>query len=126
MSKLLDRFGVCASTVCLVHCVLTPFVILFFPGVKGLFTEEAHEVFAVVVVSSITFAVYPHCRRHGHKDIIAMAIFGVALILAAIFFETRMPLALHYILTTIGSVFLILAHLKNIKVRHGNCSHDSE
>lgn len=124
MSKLLDRFGVCASSLCLIHCLLTPLAVLFFPGVKGLFTEDAHKVFAVVVVSSIAFAVYPHCRRHGHKDIIAFAAAGVGLILGAIFFEDAMPLSMHYILTTIGSVLLIWAHLKNIKVRHGNCSRD--
>lgn len=123
MSKILDRFGVCASSICLIHCLATPLVILFFPGVKGIFTEEAHEVFAVIVVTSIALAVYPHCRRHGHKDIIAMAISGVALVLGAIFFESSMPLALHYGLTTAGSIFLILAHLKNMRVRHGSCSH---
>lgn len=123
MSKLLDRFGVCASTVCLIHCLATPLVILFFPGVKGIFNEEAHEVFAVIVVTSIALAVYPHCKRHGHKDIIALAFAGVAFILSAIFFEDSMHLAFHYGLTTLGSVLLILAHLKNIKVRHGSCAH---
>lgn len=122
MSKLLDRLGVCASTICLIHCVATPFVIFFFPAVRGTFSEAAHEVFAVVVVALIAVAVFPHCRKHGHKDIIAMAAAGTFSILSAIFFEERMPLAFHYILTTIGSIFLILAHLKNIKVRHGNCS----
>ncbi|MCO4755468.1 MAG: MerC domain-containing protein [Bacteriovoracaceae bacterium] len=123
MSKLLDRFGVCASTVCLIHCVATPFVIFFFPSFKEVFNEETHEVFAVLVVGLVGAAVLPHCKKHGHKDIIAVAVAGVALILGAIFFEDSMPLAFHYGLTMIGSIMLILAHLKNIKVRHGNCSH---
>lgn len=121
---MLDRFGVCASSLCLIHCALTPFALLLFPGVKGLFTEEAHRLFAVVVVSSIVFAVYPHCRKHGHKDIVASAATGVLLVLGAVFFERFMPLSAHYGLTIAGSLFLILAHWKNIKVRHGKCSHD--
>jgi len=123
LNKILDKFGVCASTVCLIHCLATPFVIMFFPGIKGVFTEEAHEVFAIIVVTLIALAVYPLCKKsHGHRDILALAFTGVVLILSAIFFEELMPIAAHYGLTTIGSICLIAAHIKNIRVRHGNCS----
>lgn len=123
LTKVLDKFGVCASTACLVHCLATPFVIMFFPGIKGVFTEEAHEVFAIIVVTLIALAVYPLCKkRHGHKDILAFAFAGVILILSAIFFEALMPLSAHYGLTTLGSICLIAAHVKNIRVRHGGCS----
>lgn len=123
MSKLLDRFGVCASSLCLIHCLLTPLVIFFVPGIKGLFTEGAHHFFAAIVVAPIALAVYPHCKRHQHKDIIALAFAGAGCVLAAIAFEAHMSLAWHYLLTTLGSICLIWAHLKNIRVRHGNCSH---
>ena len=123
MSKLLDRFGICASSICLVHCLATPFVIFFFPSFKEIFNEQTHELFAVVVIAFIVIAVFPHCKRHGNKDIIALAFSGVSFILAAIFLEDLMPLLLHYGLTMVGSILLIIAHLKNIRVRHGNCSH---
>lgn len=123
MSKILDRLGVCASTVCLIHCLATPLAIFFFPSMKGFFSEEAHEVFAVIVISFIAMAIYPLCKRHTHKDIIAIAFAGVGLVLSAIIFEDAMPLIWHYVLTTIGSILLITAHLKNMKVRHGHCSH---
>ncbi len=121
-NKIWDKIGICASSICLVHCLATPVLLLFFPGFRLYFSEHSHihEIFAVIVVSSILLAVYPHCRKHGHKDIIAIALVGITLILSAVF------LAHHNImladgLTIFGSFFLIFAHVKNMKVRHGKC-----
>lgn len=124
MGKILDRFGVCASTLCLIHCLATPIVIFFFPHMTGIFSEHTHELFAIVVISVVAIAVLPHCNKHGHKDIVLIALTGTSLIVAAIVLEGTLPLVLHYGLTMVGSAFLIWAHLKNIKVRHGNCSHE--
>lgn len=124
MNKILDRFGICASTLCLVHCILTPFIIMFFPSIKSLLgdTHLVHELFAAVVITVVVIAVYPQCRRHGHKDIIAYALIGAALILSAVFLFHE-NLALHYSLTIIGSLALIVAHIKNMRLRHNKCDH---
>jgi len=122
INKIWDKIGLCASGLCLIHCLATPILLLLMPGFQFSegFDEHMHEIFAVIVVTSIMFAVYPHCRKHGHKDIIAYAFIGVALILVSVFFQD-IPLDLSHILTIIGSIFLIIAHVKNMKVRHGNC-----
>lgn len=128
--KLLDRLGICASAICIAHCLLTPLVILLFPALKEILENsqayhEFHEVFAVIVIATVLFAVYPTCRRHGHKDIVAAAITGACLIIIGVLVEGPSQIAGH-ILTLTGSVFLITAHVKNMKVRHGKCDSDSK
>lgn len=124
MNKLLDKFGICASTLCLIHCIATPFIIIFFPTIEEMLgnrAEHIHEIFAAIVITLVLIAVYPQCRRHGHKDIVAFALLGVILIIGALFIE-NIPV-LHYSLTSLGSISLIIAHFRNMKVRHNKCDH---
>ncbi|MAX67543.1 MAG: hypothetical protein CME66_11460 [Halobacteriovoraceae bacterium] len=124
--KLWDKIGICASGLCLVHCLATPILLLLFPAttMSGLIDSHLfHIIFAFIVVSSIFIAVYPNCHKHGHKDIIALAIIGAGLILSALFLHD-FPIIYGHGLTMLGSILLIIAHLKNMKVRHGKCEND--
>ena len=121
MHRIWDKLGICVSGLCLVHCLVTPLVLIFYPTTNLIFEEEfVHQIFGIIVVSSALVAVYPNCQKHGHKDILIYAISGVALILAGIFLHEFSELATH-LFTVIGSILLIWAHLKNMKVRHGKC-----
>ena len=128
ISKIWDKIGICASGFCLIHCLATPLLLLFVPGFQHSehLDEHFHEIFAVIVTTSILFAVYPHCRKHGHNDIIITALIGVILILVSTFIHD-LPTSLSHTLTILGSIVLITAHIKNMKVRHGKCTtnHDS-
>ena len=127
MNKILDKIGICVSGLCLVHCLMTPLVLVLFPSFKiAFFDNEAfHQIFALIVVSSVLMAVYPQCTKHGHKDIITWAISGVLLILTGIFLGHDFGEVIEHILTILGSIFLIIAHSKNMKVRHGRCESKS-
>lgn len=122
-SKILDRLGICGSGLCLIHCMAAPVLLLLFPTFKLAFLEHHsfHEILGVLVVSSVLMAVYPQCRKHGHKDIIVYAIAGVSFILSGIFLGADLGEELEHIVTIFGSILLIIAHFKNIKVRHGKC-----
>lgn len=125
-NKAWDKLGICASTLCILHCLSTPLVLLFFPlaHTEAAETHHIHEIFAMVIIPIILMAVYPTCRRHGHKDIIALAVIGtIAIILGIILHDA--PLFFGEISTVIGSILLISAHIKNMKVRHGKCSSHS-
>ena len=123
LNKIWDKIGICASGLCLIHCLATPILLLLMPGFQfsEVYDEHIHELFAVVVVSSIMFAVYPNCRKHGHNDIIFIALTGVVLILISTFFHD-LPIAISHTITILGSITLITAHIRNMKVRHGKCS----
>jgi len=123
MNKFWDRIGICASGLCLIHCIATPVFLIMFPSLKLAYFEHQsfHQVFGVVVVSSVLIAVYPQCRKHGHKDIIIWAISGVLFILAGIFLGHDYGEGYEHGLTILGSLLLIIAHIKNMRVRHGKC-----
>jgi hypothetical protein len=122
-TRVWDKIGICASGLCLVHCLATPILLLLFPATKITLLDSHlfHEIFAVIVVSSIMLAVYPHCKKHGHTDIIGIALIGVVLVIISIF-SHDLPVFVSHGMTIVGSIFLITAHIKNMKVRHGKCA----
>ena len=126
MNKIWDKIGICASGLCLVHCLATPVILLLFPALKLGADEHSifHEVIAAIVVTSILFVIYPHCRKHGHKDIIVLGVLGVASILTSLFLHD-LNIITSQIFTIIGSIMLITAHIKNMKIRHGKCEGDN-
>lgn len=122
LNKIWDKIGICASGLCLVHCLLTPILILAFPSYNfsAAKDDSIHEIFAVVIIISLMMAVYPTCRKHGHKDIVVFAALGIILILLGTFLHS-LPETLSHIVVIAGSISLIIAHIKNMRVRHGTC-----
>lgn len=122
--KIIDKIGICASSLCLIHCFFTALMIIGFPALNlsVLGHEVIHEIFAIVVVTTAMIAVYPLCRKHEHKDIIILAVIGTILILSGVIFHSW-PEWIGHTATSLGSLFLISAHYKNIKIRHGKCAH---
>lgn len=130
LNKIWDKIGICASGLCLIHCLATPVLLLVSPVFK--ITEDGHdhghtsfhEIFGIIVIASIMLAVFPNCRKHGHYDIMAISLTGMVLVLAGIFVHD-IPEIASQTLTVIGSVLLITAHVKNMKVRHGKCQSET-
>jgi len=127
VNKIWDKIGICASGLCLVHCLATPILLLAFPAfsLSHEIDEHFHQIIAVIVILSIMIAVFPHCKKHGHRDIIAIALTGTALILGSVFIHD-IPHILEILLTVSGSICLMVAHFRNIKVRHGKCESESK
>lgn len=122
--EIIDKIGICASSLCLAHCIMTALMIVGLPflGQNFLNHELIHDILAVVVVITVVIAVYPHCHKHGHKDIVAFAVLGATLVLAGVIMHDSVELPAD-LFTILGSISLIFAHYRNIKVRHGKCSH---
>lgn len=121
-----DKLGICTSTLCLIHCIVPPVLMLFLPlnSAEIFDIEFVHDIFAVVVIGSVLIAIYPHFKSKQHQDIIGFASIGIILIVSAIFAHSFSEIS-HTILTMIGSAFLITSHVKNIKIRHGKCTNKS-
>lgn len=121
MNRVWDKIGICASGLCLVHCLATPVLLLFYPlFLHTEMHESVHEILAFVVVASIMIAVFPKCHKHGHYDIIMIALIGMFLVIGGLFLhETSLLFAT--ITTSFGSAFLIYAHYRNMRIRHGKC-----
>lgn len=119
-----DKIGICASSLCLIHCLTTPIILLAFPFLhESWMHESVHIICAIIVVVSVMIAIFPHCKKHGHYDIIAIACLGCLLVISGIFLEEKFGEWM-ISLTVLGSIVLVWAHLKNMKVKHGKCAHN--
>lgn len=111
-----DRLGLCLSLLCLIHCILTPVLLLTIPSVVLLHDDHSHEwfhrgLFAILPILAIA-AFVPGFLRHRDKRVFYWGLPGIALLAVGVtvFHEQMGPQAL----TTIaGSLFLIRAHLLN-------------
>ncbi|MES2964135.1 MAG: MerC domain-containing protein [Bdellovibrionota bacterium] len=111
-----DRLGLCLSLLCLIHCILTPIMLLTIPSLVLLEEDHAHEwlhrsLFAILPLLAIA-AFIPGYRRHRDARVFYWGVPGLALLATGVLvFEGQMgPQALA---TIAGSLFLIRAHILN-------------
>lgn len=124
MNKIFDKIGICVSSVCLVHCLLMPILLLSFPALSAQFDHTEHDVhlyFGILVFLSAAFAMFPHCKKSGRKDILLIASMGVFFVIAGFTIGHEVSEIVEHILTIIGSILLVTAHYKNIKIKHSKC-----
>ena len=111
-----DRVGICLSTLCLIHCLLTPVIFLLLPALNfGFFHHQVHVVLFFVLPLVALVAFVPGYRRHRNLQVFAWALPGFALILAGIL-DLQPIFGEEYtemVLSVAGSLFLIRAHLLN-------------
>jgi hypothetical protein len=112
-----DRFGICLSTLCAVHCILTPVMILALPslGFVGLleFHETFHHVLLVVLPLLAIAAFVPGFLRHRDRRVFYWSAPGFLMIaLAGLVFGEPHRLV-PTVVSVVGSLFLIQAHLTN-------------
>jgi hypothetical protein len=77
-----DRIGVIASTLCAIHCAVTPFLLLLLPTFGKMWAHPAtHWGMALVVVPIAIIMMTSGYRKHRRKWIVAIGSAGVALVI---------------------------------------------
>lgn len=116
----MDRWSIGVSLLCLVHCLLTPVLILLFPYMDldhGVWFS--HLFFAVFVVGFGLPALWRGYRHHGLLQPAAIGLSGMLLIFTAFvlpeYQAEHSHSALHTYLTSIGSIALVTAHVMNMR-----------
>lgn len=112
----LDRLGMLLSMLCLVHCLVLPFLILSLPILARyyLLHPYAHLVLAVLIVPLGLWTFVHGYRAHQNRIVLILGIPGLILV-------GLVPLILHRmsligpepILVAFGSLLLVFAHWKN-------------
>jgi hypothetical protein len=117
-----DQLGIGLSGLCLVHCLLTPLVIILIPAIEvSVYHEMFHRSLLMVLPLIALGAFIPGYRRHGQLSVFLWSIPGLALIaLGALAFENN--LWLQTLTSIAGSALLIRAHFINHGLR-ANCAH---
>jgi hypothetical protein len=111
-----DNLGICASALCVVHCIATP-VLISFSSVFAHFIpgeEKTHRTLAVGVATLGAIALVKGFRTHGRRRILGFMALGLGFIFAGAFYGDRLPSHLYEVAVTMtGSALMILAHRMN-------------
>ena len=125
--SLLDRLGVGASVLCLVHCLLTPFLLTGVAAFGSLGGHEADLAFHLVVFALALplalLAAWPGYREHRDRAVLALLGAGVVLLVLSFVLHDVLGVAGHTALTVGGSVALVAGHLRNYRLRPRCAAH---
>ena len=122
---LYDRIGLVASSLCAVHCILMPWLLLLLPILVGtIFTDARFEnVFVAISILLASFCGYMGCLKHGKWGVMIPITIG-----ALVLFTVRLsapPICClddvswsHAIGSAFGGSFLAASHFLNLKFSH--------
>ncbi|QDK39714.1 MerC domain-containing protein [Bdellovibrio sp. NC01] len=115
-----DKLGITLSTICAIHCVITPFLALAVPVLGETFEQPwVHLVMAVFVVPTGLYAFFSGYQHHKQKGLVALGVLGIILIAIGLLAPiSGLNLFGHDVITIIGSAALIVAHVLNRRACH--------
>lgn len=115
MNGFLDRLGISASLLCILHCVLTPLLVVMVPFVG---TQLAHgwfhAVIAAIVVPVAVWALWNGYRQHNDARVLWLGGIGLGFVALALLLPGEV-LQREFILMSIGGLSLAGAHLLNLR-----------
>lgn len=109
-----DAIGIAASFACAVHCVLLPliFTTLTLFGVEFLENVYLEMITILVSMTAGSWALLKGFQRHHNKVLIFFFIAGLALMITGNLLASQWA---EIICKLVGSVLIIVAHLKNVR-----------
>jgi len=113
-----DLIGQALSVLCVIHCALTPVVLLVAPAMAGLL-GNAHPVLLALVLATAAWAFIPGYRHHGQRAPMLLGLGGITL-LALGTFVFHATLALDIAFSVAGAGLMLTAHWKN-RAAHRHC-----
>jgi len=108
-----DLAGIGASLLCVAHCVITPFLVGLLPTLE-LVERETHTALAFAILGIGLLAFVPGYRHHRRWRVPALGLVGFAMLSTGAFAtEGLMGERLETVLTVLGGIALISAHVRN-------------
>ena len=118
--KTMDKLGIWLSGICMVHCILTPTVLVTLPLMSFAKSEWPHILLGGLLPLVTLAAFIPGFRRHRDWVVMELGIMGlVFIIFAALDPFHFLNEVTEGLVTSVGSLTLIGAHLRNR--RHHHC-----
>ena len=126
--KLLDRLGFGASFLCLIHCLLVPFLLLALPSYSALlgnWHENMHLYLYCLILPISLLAFLPRVFRDKQWEFLGGPGCAVLLLGFTLYFHDKgyLPAAnfTEPFLTSVASLTLIYFHWRNFKLRNHKC-----
>ena len=87
MKNITDKFSICLSMCCILHCLALPVLIVLLPSISSLWiNDEIVHVYLVLLAIPISlFAMVKSLKVHNNYKCISLAVVGLLLLVAAIF-----------------------------------------
>lgn len=110
-----DRLGVVASLLCLIHCLATPLVVALLPVVAG---ERFEGALSAVLVALATFSTGASWRRGDRRPLVP---YGLGLAALGLRAAAARPEAdpLDTVLVLVAACALIVTHLLGLRAARG-------
>lgn len=116
----LDKTGASVSVLCLLHCLLLPVLAPIIPFLEAVEESElSHLFFAILIVPIAVLTFDKGYREHKKKLVPTLGYIGLGFICFSFFIHDHGFLAKESLITSIGSILLVVAHILNIRL----CTH---
>ncbi len=121
MQKVIDNLGITISSICAIHCVLLPAIFIIAPY-SFLASHEFHEALMYFIIPCGLVAFTLGCRKHGDMKVAILGGMGLVCLISALAFhdifysEEDSEGFVSIIVTILGSILLIISHLRNRKL----------
>ncbi|MGJ8637871.1 MAG: MerC domain-containing protein [Opitutaceae bacterium] len=96
----LDHLAIGMASICAVHCLLTPVLIIALPIIAtSVFVDENFHLWMLLLVLPTTsFAIFMGCKRHKDKAVVLLSALGLSVLVFALAHE-RVHYASHSTIT---------------------------
>jgi len=111
-----DKFAITVSTICALHCVAVPALLVLAPSLTliGLGDEVFHQWLLIIIVPSSLFALSLGCKKHKRLPILLWGLLGLSIVIfAGLYGHDTVGETGEKVLTVIGSLVIIYGHLRN-------------
>ncbi len=118
-NKIFDILGMGLSGLCIIHCIVLPFIVLIYPAANFVEDHLVHDLIFVFIILTALLSFLPHAIKNKSFKSLFLPILGVILLVISnsVFHHEKSSLSLG--ISFLGSFFLILAHYNHYQAR--NC-----
>lgn len=126
-TNVLDQSAITLSTLCLIHCLALPVIMIALPNIitTAVNQEFFHSLMVLCVLPISIFALTMGCKKHNKLSVALSGGLGLLLlVIAVVFGESHLGEFIEKVMTTIGALFIAIAHIQNYKLclKAENCS----
>ena len=117
-----DKSAIALSVLCALHCLLLPAAIVLYPSTLGFLPgdESVHFALLFVVIPISAYALIKGCKVQKSPKVLITGISGLLVLVAAVVLGHDILGEIgEKILTVLGSIIVIIAHVQNHLICRG-------
>ena len=110
-----DKSAIVVSALCALHCLLFPAILILYPTMMEVLPgdETVHFVLLFLIIPISSFALFKGGKVHKSRKIITIGFTGLFVLTSAVVFGHDLGEMGEKILTVIGSIMVVIAHVQN-------------